>query len=351
MSTTVDDPAQGVGRDTSLAIGRDGLPIIAHTDDGVNGLRVTHCDDIACSSAISTTVDSASLKIRGITPSITIGPDGLAIVSHAEIDEDTFDLVLRVTHCDNIACTSATSTSVDSWGWDSSITIGSDGLPIISHVHSAISALRVTHCDNIACTSATGTDVDATGSGYSSIAIGSDGLAIVSHRDMNTGGLRVTHCSNIACTAATGTTVDDTANEIGYYTSIAIGVDGLAVVSHRDFDAGALRVSHCSNVTCTSATNTAVDDPAYGVGDETSISIGADGRPIISHRAANGLRVTHCDDVACTSATSTVVDTGGDFTSIAIGSGGLPVISHRHGDALRVTHCSNRFCLPYHRAR
>jgi hypothetical protein len=39
-------------------------------------------------------------------------------------------------------------------------------------------------------------------------------------------------CVNAACTGvSTITTVDDPANFVGYYTSIAIGADGLPVIS------------------------------------------------------------------------------------------------------------------------
>lgn len=49
------------------------------------------------------------------------------------------------------------------------------------------------------------------------------------------------------------TTVDDPANNVGFDTSIAIGSDGLAIISHRDATVGALRVTHCGNVTCTAS--------------------------------------------------------------------------------------------------
>lgn len=46
------------------------------------------------------------------------------------------------------------------------------------------------------------------------------------------------------------TTVDDAANEVGLYTSIAIGADGLPVISYYDASAHALKVAKCGTRSC-----------------------------------------------------------------------------------------------------
>ena len=94
------------------------------------------------------------------------------------------------------------------------------------------------------------------------------------------------------------------------------------------------------------------------MGAFSSITIGSDGLGLISYDDATNqdLKVAHCDDVACTSATTTAIDqtsTVSEDTSITIGSDGLGLISYYdllNGD-LKVTHCSNTFCVPYHRVR
>ena len=97
------------------------------------------------------------------------------------------------------------------------------------------------------------------------------------------------------------TIVDDPANLVGLYSSLAIGRDGLPVISHHDLAAGTLRVTHCENPACTSATSTTVDDPANSVGRDSSLAIGSDGLPIISHldNTAGALRVTKCASRTC----------------------------------------------------
>ena len=53
--------------------------------------------------------------------------------------------------------------------------------------------------------------------------------------------------------------------------------------------------------------------------------------------------------------TTTVDSAGvvGRFTSVTVGADGLPLISYQDAidDDLKVAHCSNRFCVPYHRPR
>jgi hypothetical protein len=51
------------------------------------------------------------------------------------------------------------------------------------------------------------------------------------------------------CTAATITALD-TAGDVGQYTAITIGDDGLGLISYYDATSGDLKVAHCSNVLC-----------------------------------------------------------------------------------------------------
>jgi hypothetical protein len=361
LSTTVDDRDTEVGRYTSLAIGTDGLPIVSHWDGTIGALRVTQCGNAACANSnVSTLVDDPEdADGDGESTSIAIGVDGLPIISSF----DDAAGALRVTHCGNAACTAGNvSTTVDDpvniVGLFPSIAIGADGLPIISHRDDTAGALRVTHCGNTACTAgnvSTTVDDPAADVGFdTSIAIGADGLPIISYRDKTAAALRATHCGNAACTAGNvSTTIDDPNNAVGFYTSIAIGGDSLPIISHSNISAGTLRVTHCGNAACTAGNvSTTVDDPANDVGRFTSIAIGVDGLAIISHRddTAGALRVTQCANTVCSGADSANVDdptdaVGGD-TSLAIGADGLPIISHfdQTAGALRVTKCATRGC-------
>ena len=187
--------------------------------------------------------------------------------------------------------------------------------------------------------------VDSTGSvgSDSSITIGVDGLPIISYNG-NTD-LKVAKCTNQSCTSSTITTVDPTGT--GADTSIAIGVDGNPVISYIDFTNGDLKVAKCTNQSCTSSTITTVDSVG---GRYTSIAIGVDGLPIISHKYDHNLKIAKCSNISCTSSTITTVDSTGStgwYTSIAIGSDGNPVISYQYenGADLMVAKCANPFCI------
>lgn len=360
VSTNADDPTNFVGAYSSIAIANDRLPIISHRDETANALRVTHCGNPSCTAGnVSTLVDDPAVNNVGLYTSIAIGTDGAPVVSH----HDSTAGALRVTRCGNSRCTAGNATitvddAVNTVGLGSSIAIDSGGMPIISHQDATAGALRISRCLSITCATSVSSTVDDPPDqvgAFSSIAIGADGLPIISHLDFTAQKLRVTHCGNATCTAGNvSTTLHDTPNIVGLFTSIEIGIDGLPIISHHDATARALRVTHCGNLTCTAGNvSTLVDDPGNQVGFYSSIAIGFGGLPVISHHdvTAKALRVTRCGNVACTAGNvSTTVEASaesmGHYSSIAIGADGLPVISHHNTTTgtLRVTKCGMVSC-------
>ena len=136
----------------------------------------------------------------------------------------------------------------------------------------------------------------------SSITLGADGLPVISYYDQSNGVLKVAKCANAACTgASTLTTVDSSAGSVGRYTSITLGADGLPVISYYAFTNGDLKVAKCANAACTGASTLTAVDSAGNVGLRTSITLGADGLPVISYRdVTNGvLKVAKCTSATC----------------------------------------------------
>ena len=180
----------------------------------------------------------------------------------------------------------------------------------------------------------TPTAVDSTGDvgRYTSIATGDNGNPIISYYDLLNGNLKVAACTTPGCTGtATITTIDST-GDVGYHTSIAIGDNGLPVISYYDAMNRNLKVAACTTTDCTGTATITTVDSADIVGEYTSIAIGNNGNPIISYYANRNLNVAACTTTDCTgTATITTVDSTGDvgwYTSIAIGANGLPVISY-----------------------
>jgi hypothetical protein len=269
-----------IGRLVGLTIGADGLPLISLYDANQNDLEVVHCNDLACTSHTVTTLDSTN--VVGRDSSVTIGADGLGLISYYyETGGD-----LRVAHCEDVACTSATITPLATTGQsgrDNSITIGSDGLGLISYNEGAGADLWVAHCNNLACTSATLTLLDSsgiTGAG-TSIATGIDGLGLISYNDTSYA-FKVAHCSDIDCSTATITTFDTTTHNPERGTTLTIGADGLGLIAYKDgYD---LNIAHCDNVECTALTISTLEaGTADGSSRHPSVTVGADGLGLVSY--------------------------------------------------------------------
>jgi len=349
--STIDSAGDVGNLYSSATIGADSVGLISYYDTTNGDLKVAHCANPGCSSASLATLDATGNV--GSYSSITIGADGLGLISYYDVTNGD----LKAAHCTNTRCsgaTLATLNSVGDVGSFTSIAIGADGLGLISYYDVSNGDLKVAHCANIACTSASLVTVDSAGNvgDFTSIAIGADGLGIISYHDTTSFQLKVAHCSNALCSAATITTLDFF--NVGAHTSIAIGLDGLGLVSYYSGDSNALIVAHCLNIVCTGADHYTTVDSGGVVGGYTSITIGADGMGLISYRDVTNtaLKVAHCTDQACASATLSTLDSAGDvgyFTSVTIGADGLGLISYydnSNGD-LKVAHCANLSCTPF----
>jgi hypothetical protein len=110
-----------------------------------------------------------------------------------------------------------------------------------------------------------------------------------------------------ACTAL----AVDTVGDVGHYASVALGSDGLPVISHYDDGNDDLMVTHCDDAQCQTRTTTVVADGFEGshnagagsgdAGAQCQIAISGDGNPIIAYQEDGiMLRTAHCNEPACT---------------------------------------------------
>ena len=74
----------------------------------------------------------------------------------------------------------------------------------------------------------------------------------------------------------------ETTGDVGRYTSVAVGADGNPVVSHYDLTNGDLELYVCDDPACTTGTNQTLETTG-DVGFHTSVAVGADGNPVISY--------------------------------------------------------------------
>ena len=83
------------------------------------------------------------------------------------------------------------------------------------------------HCSNLACSAATSNPIDSTATAYASLAIGADGLPLVSYFDSANADLKVAHCADALCASVNATTLDSTGT-VGLYTSLTSAPTGSA---------------------------------------------------------------------------------------------------------------------------
>lgn len=145
------DPADQI----SLAINAQGGPILTYTRG--NELRYAQCGDPLCATHTSGVLDSAgSGSITGT--SVAIGRDGRPVVAYTRRTGTYGPPTLFVAHCSTPTCSTATvvratidpatSSPLDVEG-SPSITIGRDGLPVVAFQSGG--QLRVLHCGNVFC--------------------------------------------------------------------------------------------------------------------------------------------------------------------------------------------------------
>lgn len=284
------------GKYSSLAFGHDGLPVISYYNEGTKDLKVVKCGNIYCTQNSSGYYIDGYYGDVGKYTSIAIGTDGNPIVSY--YDETNKDL--KVVKCSAPDCRQQSKN-------------------IITTVHS-----------------------DGNVGDYSSIAVPSDGFPIISYYDDTVGtteGLRIVKCGTVSCNEPSKNTYTlvDAGIDVGSDTSLAIGVDGLPIISYftngRAESPGVsdIKVLKCGNASCTEGNVKSQINTSTYYGTGNVMKIGLDGLPILAYLNATNsdIRVTKCGNLACSSAnTTTVIDSRAAHFSMAIGSDGLPVISY-----------------------
>lgn len=245
-----------------------------------------------------------------------------------------------VTNLFNVGATLSSTTL------ENDIVFGSDGLPIITYYDAIQRQLRVLHCDNETCSAQNTTAFIDNGSqnlngvGRSpSIAIGGDGLPVISYYNEDQQQVKVAHCAVADC--STGTVISVIANGTDFSLSVPkllIRDNGLPLISyHKSEPSGfSLHLVYCGNPTCSSGnTESTLSGPRT-----YAIAIGNDGNPIIAYTTwvsdSNNttLWLKHCADPSCTSGTTSTIATSSPSIRIQgplvldIGADGFPVIGY-----------------------
>lgn len=338
----------------SMALGVDGFPIITYHDATGQDLMVLHCTNTACSST-DAPVRLVSSGSVGLHSSIAIGPDGLPIIAYSDDAATT----IRIVFCTDVRCSAAgTPVTPDVNGQlaDSpSIEVAGDGLPVVAFRNATLGQLWVTRCLTATCSSTDASLMDPTADSGRELAtyIRADGTLGVVHYALTAGDLRFANCTNFLCTSGVNSRTLETANNIGRFPSIRLGIDNFPVIAYADVTNGGTRVVHCTSISCSTTDTPFAFDVFSGLA-ATAMIIGADGFPVVfESTTTNTLRIVRCVTVDCSSRETPKLITGGDLSALAAvrGVDDMPLVLFGADDAddLMSLHCSNPRCTPFTR--
>jgi hypothetical protein len=146
----------GSGRYNRIAIAGDGLPVISYSVS--SSVKMLKCGNTSCSSGNTTTEVATTPASSGARTFIAVGTDGLPIVAFGGTGNNNF----RVVKCSNSTCSSNTVTIIESGtsallGQFPKIAIGVSSLPTIAYGGDSSGVLRVVTCANTSCSSTSGT--------------------------------------------------------------------------------------------------------------------------------------------------------------------------------------------------
>ncbi|MDX1373383.1 MAG: hypothetical protein R3321_12995, partial [Nitrososphaeraceae archaeon] len=89
---------------------------------------------------------------------------------------------------------------------------------------------------------------------YTSITIGTDGFPVISYEDVSNGDLKFVHCTSVDCSTFDPPIV---INPVGgstaagpLQTGLAVGSDGFPIISHYNRQTNILNVIHCTSIDC-----------------------------------------------------------------------------------------------------
>jgi hypothetical protein len=203
---TVVESSNNVGQYASMVLGYDGLPIIAYYDATNGDLRFVQCTKGDCSThGASVLLDSGAGLDAGRYASLAIGTDGLPIVAYYIGGGGSGSL--KILRCSTAGCTGGVSTNivdgVGDAGYYASIAMGSNGFPMFAYQAASPFDLRFGRCGDSACSVAlvatTTLDSDAIVGTHANVAIGAEGLPIVAYRNLGSELLMFRRCGSEFC--------------------------------------------------------------------------------------------------------------------------------------------------------
>lgn len=340
---TIDDPEIGDVAYLSMTIRPNGRPIMSYVHSAPSSVRVkvAQCGTVTCGSASYGLIGSNSGEVFRNTE-VLINSDGQPIIAHW----DWANGLLKYANCLTGDCSSGgigTSGLIGTQGVEfdthlASYLIGL-GRPafILTDVQGAIISFR---CGPPSCGNGTSSTVSGppeTSAKHISVVVGADQRPNLTYYDASSGDLRFAKCETPDCVRAPWVTIDSSLTVAGADTAIAIGADGMPVISYQDADQGTIKVAKCVDATCSLPAEISVlESPFQDSVSFTSVVVLSNGTPLIAHAwQGQGLSLAWCNNAACsTGATFVLVDgdaDAGQWVTAKLSNEGLPLVAYRSG--------------------
>jgi hypothetical protein len=153
--TSPDSTAADVGLYTSVSIDASRKPVIAYYDNTNDNLKILHCNDINCAGGDESPTTPDSTGDVGVDTSIALDSAGNPVVSYSDVTNGT----LKILHCNDPNCDSAVNgpESVTSpvtgigtgLGHHSSLVLDGSGRPVVAFHDRTTQDLRILHCNDL----------------------------------------------------------------------------------------------------------------------------------------------------------------------------------------------------------
>ena len=329
--------AARVGQTTAVVYRDDGTPFIAYGREDDHALMGASCADPACTD-ITFKGRLFSTAGRIISMDMTIGADGNPIIVYDA--EDTTDI--NVVACSDPHCAFALTNDITTpgSGQDPSITISTDGRPVVA---SGGGGIWVTVCEDDLCIDEeTYQFADPGQGGFArdpDIMVGPKGWVYIAFTLNGAGAIGICDdtaplCSNPSTSLANQSMVDISSPVISTSPS------GLPVIAYADNDDGKAKIAACRTILCAGTEAGSELFPLIDAPNaELALVIGPNGYPTVFAFDQNVITASACRSVDCstvdgpvTLASANVGNPIGEGISVDVGLDGVPLIAYHDGD-------------------
>ncbi|MHB8791868.1 MAG: hypothetical protein ACYC6O_00820 [Thermoleophilia bacterium] len=345
-----------LGYDTSLDFGPGDIPHISYYDDGNHDLKYATWEQYAGGGGNWNIQRVDTMGKVGKDTSIDVS--GNVYISY--FDDTNRDLKFAWKAVGDaawqyeVADNGGGSQNYDKYdvGEDTSLAVGTDGKPRVSYFSDAYDdlkyAIKVGSGGNCGGGKWQCTTIDSSGKvgKYTSLVLDSSNKAHISYYDDTNGNLKYAY--EVAGSGNCGggnwqcATVDSSSRDVGEHTSIALDMNGFPQIAYEDETWGDLKYA-CQTTSGWSITVVSGDGSGdIHTGEDTSLAIGADGRPRIAfhNESSEDLDFAIRSDVCGLPGTWDIqhVDTvgkQGEDNSLALKSDDSPCVSYHdetHGN-------------------